>query len=176
MDTLSIYIKHRLKNYGLTSITDYRIYVYCVNMPSNQLHISVAHDMKKSEDELNVIFYDKYIRAEEKAIPISTYGEKEVILAELIKTIIKQNFNSDNDLEFQINVCPKDVHPNLSSSVMYVLKNKKFQDEDCPICKVSWNFKNAIVLPCKHTICNNCLFMILKNGSELCPVCRAPFV
>ena len=68
--------------------------------------------MKKS-NELNVIFYDKYSRAEEKAIPISTYGEKEVILAELIKTIIKQNFDSDNDLEFQINVCPKDVHPNL---------------------------------------------------------------
>lgn len=50
------------------------------------------------------------------------------------------------------------------------LKNK-FEGEECYICTNKYNNNVTVLIPCEHTICDNCA-LIMKKGKQECPFCR----
>ena len=48
------------------------------------------------------------------------------------------------------------------------------EGDECPVCLDTLVLNDAIRLPCKHLICNQCLQQLHRHGvNQLCPLCRA---
>jgi hypothetical protein len=171
MDTLSIYVKSKLASLPLLNA---HVHVSCKQNPSSQLLISFS----KLENKyyMMIKYYEKYIKLDDKPFEITGFGKPEDIVVTLLKYQINTLFKGDNDLDFIISICHHTEDPNLVTTTTYRLPRTGYNLEECPICNVNWRIKNPINFPCNHKVCCDCMLSLIKNDTETCPVCRAPFL
>jgi hypothetical protein len=171
MDTLTIYVKTKLASLPLFNAA---IYVNCKQIPSNQLLLTFSRIETKTY--MNICYFEKYLKIEEKAFEISSFGKSDDIVTTLLKFQIKSLYKGDNDLEFNVAICHRTEDPNLVNSTIYRLPRGGYNLDECPICNVNWRVKNPINLPCNHKVCCDCMLSLVKNDTDTCPVCRGPFL
>ena len=65
----------------------------------------------------------------------------------------------------------KDVLPSVAFVQEVVEELSKGEQGECPICLEA--FEDAVLTPCAHRLCRECLLASWRNSSSgLCPVCR----
>ena len=172
MDTLFIYVKHRLKE---KDIKNMRVFIKCAQEPSTQIHLRINYGM--DSQTLFVKLFENYMFSEEQFYEISTFGKLDEVLTLIIKSMLKRFFKNQSGLTFDIVICEKDVHPNLSHGTTLTIESDLFNNDECPVCRSTWCLKTKVILDCKHCICSDCLLGIVRSSTNNtnCPVCRAQF-
>ena len=173
VDALNIYIKHKMSTILFDKVC---VYIMCKQVPSSQLLLTF-HKESTGNFYMNTTIFEKYIKLESKDTEISQFGNPEEIITTLIKFQITALFkSSDNDLDFIISMCRETDDPNITNTILYRLDRTGFNLDECPICRIPWSIKNPINLPCKHKVCCDCMMGLVRNHSDTCPVCRAPYI
>lgn len=54
-----------------------------------------------------------------------------------------------------------------------ISNNKNVSDhEECPVCLEEQDISDVYILPCKHSICLNCISPLYSDNKLKCPMCR----
>jgi hypothetical protein len=171
MDSLLIYLKHRLKNRDLL---DTSVYCRLKEDESIQYWFSFTKTYNSPHIILTVSYYKNYIKESESPMRISDFGKIENI----IHSLIIANIKNEKETDIIIGIRLTD-EPTPNENVFKFRLNKKdvgYASDECPVCKLSWIAINPILLPCNHSICSECLMGILHNNGSNCPLCRSTFI
>lgn len=169
-------IDHLISQIDLNSQENiYKLRIYICNTKCNgsQLWINFSKATFSSNINMELIYFEQYVKVSDKIKVISLYGE----LYELIITLIINELNklvSFNDKsEFNISFSDTDLIPSISKSIIYTInKNSTELVYDCPVCKELWEEHKNLKLKCGHRLCRKCLFRILNSDNAVCPICR----
>jgi len=174
MDLLNLYIKTNIKT---TKLIDITVYCRLKRAEGTQYWFTFINAYNPYEYLLVIKKYKNYLKESETNKKISHFGKLENIISSLVKHELELYTPIDKELVYLIGVGLNHEIPT-EKLLEYKVNHyhKGYNLDGCPVCKGSWVTQHAIPLSCKHRVCIDCIFGIIKNNGTSCPICRKPFI